>query len=317
MAVLGEAMRANSGAEARALRALFGGDKRLMDRYLANVFTMLRQNNDLLQYASPASIIEAIRVAANMGLEPGTDDGAIVRRGSQAVFQPMYRGYLKRIRNSGKIADLDCQLVYENDFLEMGFGTEPFIRHTAASTVKDESGNIISDRGGYRGVYAWARPVGSVWPIIEWMEEAEINLIRDTYSSTHTRDGKPLPWATSYGEMARKTVIRRLAKRLPAEAVDHLLAADAVADETERALKEETSSHMDDLRRLALRAVEASSPPALPEGEATNTEPPAAPETDETPPVAADEAATASTPEADSDPLWPLNQEPPTPSSRS
>lgn len=225
-----DVLRANSAAQTKAILAMLGGDSRLMDRFLATTFKMLAQQKDTLQRATPASIIDAIMTAASMGLEPMTEDGAIVVYGSTAQFQPMWRGYLKRIRNSGKVSEIDCQVVYENDDFEMGLGTDPYIRHVPARTVKEADGSIAVDRGGYMGVYAWAlMPSGKT--IVEWMEEAEVNYVRDTFSQAKRPES---PWNTSWGEMARKTVIRRLAKRLPASAVDALLTADRAVDEAER-----------------------------------------------------------------------------------
>jgi recombination protein RecT len=248
LAVVEQSLRANNASDARAIKAMLGGDKALMERFITATFKMLAQQDDLLQRATAASIVDAIMTAASMGLEPFTDDGTIVSYGGIAQFRPMYRGYLKRIRNSGKVLDVDTQVVYENDEFELAYGTDPSIRHVPARSVKDEAGKLVQDRGGYRGVYAWAL-MPSGLRIIEWMEEAEINYIRDTFAQAKKSDS---PWNTSWGEMARKTVLRRLAKRLPASAVDVLLSADTAADAAERAERAaiQTDVRVEELRRF-------------------------------------------------------------------
>jgi recombination protein RecT len=264
-----DTLKANNGAEAKAIKAMLGGDKALMDRFLATCFSLLAKQSDLLYKATPISIVQAIKDAAADGLEPMTDDGAIIERGGIATWNPMWRGYLKRIRNSGKVVDVDCQIVYENDVFEMSMGTDPGIRHVPIlpefKTVEDGSREEIQGRGDYRGCYAWAlMPSGKY--IIEWMTTADINAVRDHFSRAKA-DGTP--WKTSWGEMARKTVIRRLAKRLPASAVDHLLAVDQRNDVMAAEQAKQLARIDDDLsevRNLALQAVSGgpSTPPEEP-----------------------------------------------------
>jgi len=264
-----DTLKANNGAEAKAIRAMFGGDKALVDRFLAVAFSAMATHSDVLADAEPLSLVNAIKEAASLGLEPFTDDAAIIVYNHVATLQPMWRGYLKRIRNSREVVDLDCQLVYTNDVFELSLGTSPSLRHIPAMEERDEAGDKRVERGDYRGCYAWAlMPSGT--HIIEWMTVDEINYVRDTWGNK-----KKSNWTTSWGEMARKTVIRRLAKRLPSAAVDKLLAADQRSDEAAEAqvkVINEVRDQLADVRNLALRAV--GDLPALTDGGArTNEEP--------------------------------------------
>lgn len=257
--IIQDTLKADRGAEAKAIQAMFGGDKDLMNRFLAVAFAALASNSDLLRQANPLSVIQAIKDAAALGLEPTglAGEGAIILYGQTAQFQPMWRGYLKRIRNSRKVLDIDCQIVYLNDQFSVRLGTDPFIDHTPLLFgERDEaSGEFLEQRGGYRGAYAWAlMPSGK--HIIEWMPESDINEVRDRFSKGANRSDSP--WKTAWPEMARKTVIRRLAKRLPGEAVDQLLLADAQADNAAEALHAatvEAHKSVSGLRTLALSAV--------------------------------------------------------------
>ena len=264
-----ETLKSNQGADARAIRAMLGGDKKLMDRFLATVFSLLARESNILQQATPASIIDAIKTAASLGLEPMTEDGAIVVHGNIASFMPMWRGYLKRIRRSREVVEIDTQVVYENDEFSLEFGTNPGIHHIPAKLVKDNEGKIVQDRGSYMGAYAWALMPSGI-RLIEWMTEAEINHTRDTYSNRRTGSG-PNPWANEWGEMARKTVLRRFSKRLPSAAVDQLLAADSEADKLAEQVTQ-LSDGMDDLRRLArMRVAPAVDAPVEQPGMAPGT----------------------------------------------
>lgn len=247
-----ETLRANGSAESKAIQAMLGGDKQLRDRFLASAMSMLARSPEILRDATPISIVHAIKESARLGLEPLTEEAAIVVYDHQATLMPMWRGYVKRIRNSGEVEDFDCQLVYTGDDFEWSAGTDAYIRHKPA----------LENRGDYWGVYAFAiMKSGRVIP--EVMTVADINAVRDQFGNRKSRSGRPLPWETSWGEMARKTVIRRLAKRLPGAAVKQLLEADAHVDKmlTPAVAVDEKIA---EVRQLALQAVGALPEPADP-----------------------------------------------------
>lgn len=267
---VGAIMRDQGGAEAKAIKAMLGGSKAAFDRYVATVFSLLATKPEVLEQATPASIVNAVRVAAGMGLEPLTSDGGIVVYGSTATFMPQWQGYLKRIRNSGKVRDIDVQVVYENDTWERGYSQD-------GAWFKHGIGD--GDRGGYKLFYAYAvMPSGFVY--LEEMTAAEVDQVRDTFArglDKRDRDGNlTSPWRTSYAEMARKTVIRRLAKRLPQEAVQALELADEAAQELEARMAEQanqlaaTRSEVATVREMALIGagqVSPGSPESAQEGQ--------------------------------------------------
>lgn len=243
------------GVEARAIQAMLGGDKRLYQRFVATTFSLLAKQSEVLRDATPISIVQAIKDAAAMGLEPLTTDGGIVVYGSTATFLPQWQGHLKRIRNSGKVQDIDVQVVYEADDFSWAY-TE----RGGTFTHKP-----AKDRGesGYWGAYAYAvMPTGFVE--LEVMPEADILEVRNRFARGYNRPDSP--WVKAPGEMYRKTVLRRLEKRLPAEAVDVLLAAELRAEEAERTVRtieaQATAVERDPVRDMALQAVGA-----LPSGE--------------------------------------------------
>lgn len=260
------AFQANDSAEVRAMYAMFNNDRTLLDRFLATTFSLLAKNSSILRDCTTISIVQSIKDAASWGLEPLTDECALIAYGDRCEAQPMWRGYLKRIRNSGKVTEIDCQLVYEDDEFELGLGTDPFIRHVPKRVTRksipvdpnDESKGtrIVVDegRGGYHGAYAWAlMPSGKT--LVEWMSIEDIIEIRDQHAKGLNRADSP--WNTSFGEMARKTVIRRLAKRLPGAAVDVLLRADQEMDRKTKELTAATDRAQEatqDLRQMAMRA---------------------------------------------------------------
>ncbi len=212
----------------------FLGSEENVQRFLAVAFHALSTNSGLITKVTTVSLIQAIKDSASLGLEPTglTGEGYILPFGDQAVFLPGWRGYLKRIRNSAQVQDIDCQIVYMNDEFEVRLGTDPYLRHLPKLVgEKDKDGADLAERGEYRGAYAIAwMPSGR--PMIEWMTMKDI--IHDAKEfSPSVRAKKSSPWDTHPGEMARKTVIRRLAKRLPQSGVERLLEIDARYDRAE------------------------------------------------------------------------------------
>lgn len=190
-------------------------------RFKAVVLNTMARNSDL-QTASLESVLDAIRVSATLRLEPTgiLGEGYIIKYGSTAQFEAGYRGLLKLARRSGQVAAMDAQVVYMADAFAIQLGTDPRIEHQPS---------IEGERGAYRGAYAWARlTTGEL--VVEWMTDADIQAVR---SKSRAGSGPSSPWVAHYGEMARKTVIKRLMKRLPLGAdAEQALRIEAEADQT-------------------------------------------------------------------------------------
>lgn len=261
-------LKANNSAEAKAIKAMFGGNKQLMDRFLAVAFSLLAADSDLLRKATPMSIVEAIKKAASLGLEPMTDDAAIVRYGDKATLLPMYKGYLKRIRNSGLMRAVDVGTVYTNDEFDYGANEKGgwFAHHPARARKDPETGENLTSRGDYMGFYAYAVDLTG-FTYFRYMDVDQINHVRDTFGRTESKDGRPLPWRTSYEQMAIKTVLRLLQKLLPQEAVGReFVELEKQNDDAIVEMSHKVDDAMEEVRNLALRAV--SQAPQLTEGQA-------------------------------------------------
>jgi recombination protein RecT len=205
------------------LRALLGNDERLYERFRTVALHAVTSNPKVLE-SDPASIIEAIRDSATLGLEPNglMGEGYVLpyrNRNTgryEAQFQVGWRGLLKLIRRSGEIASIDAQCVYEEDEFALDLGSEPRVVHRPSLTA----------RGNRVGAYAICR-LRSGELVIEWMPNAEIEMVRR--SSRAADDG---PWVDWPDEMARKTVLKRIAKRLPlAHVAERALEIEARAEE--------------------------------------------------------------------------------------
>lgn len=222
------------------LKSALQGTPGAVERFKTVALHALATNGNVLKDCTPESIVEAVRESAVLGLEPTglLGEGWILPYGATAKFQPGYRGYLKLLRNSGQVAAVDCQLVYMNDEFDVRFGTDPGITHRPILVgERDTSGALIQQRGDYRGTYAWVR-FKSGELVIEWMTTADVEEVKKR--SPSVRANRQSPWDSDWGEMARKTVIRRLLKRLPLSTVPSLqrvgeaLRTDESLDHVER-----------------------------------------------------------------------------------
>lgn len=239
--------RAMSGKKARSdLAALLGVELDsprglvILDNFVSVALHAAVSDPKLLR-ATKESLLQSIRDAALLGLQPVgvTGDGAIVvydetvkeeqpgRHGGTIIvqkkvptahFQPMYRGLLKLARRSDQIAHVDAHVVYEGDKIELDLGSTPKVSHYP---VLD--GNA---RGDTVGAYAVAELLNGR-RYVEWMTTADIEIVRKS-ARGQSNDS---PWVKFWPEMARKTVLRRLMKRLPLETMaEHGLRLEAEAE---------------------------------------------------------------------------------------
>lgn len=170
------------------------------ERFERVVATALQRDDKLLS-ANRKSLFEAVTQCATDGLVPDGREAALVIFGGKVAYMPMVRGVIKRIQQSGDLVTLTSQVIYEGDQFD---------------TWTDDDGDhilhkkdLLGDRGKPIGVFALAK-TKSGGRYIEVMSLSEIEKVRKV-----SRSGSSGPWRDWWDEMARKTVIRRLSKRLP------------------------------------------------------------------------------------------------------
>jgi recombinational DNA repair protein RecT len=121
--------------------------------------------------------------------------------GNKAQAMPMIAGILKKIRQSGEVAKVSAQVVYANDKFVVKYGFDEDVEHIPPA--------LNEPRGDPIGAYATAvLKDGS--QLLEVMSLEDIQAVRKV-----SRAANNGPWVTWFGEMARKSVMRRLSKRLP------------------------------------------------------------------------------------------------------
>lgn len=218
-----------------------------LERFARVVMTAI-QNNPRLMNCSRTSLWNAAVKAAQDGLLPDGREGAIIDFKGQAMFLPMVAGIRKKARNSGEITTWDSAVVYENDLFQYQLGDNPFIDHKPALTI----------RGDPVAVYSVCT-LKSGEKSREVMTVDEINGIKKRSLMKNPEKG---PWGTDWGEMARKTVIKRHAKSLPMSTdLDDLIRRDDGLYDMEGA-REKSAENTADIGRSALDAFAGMSEPA-------------------------------------------------------
>lgn len=168
-----------------------------------------------LQECTLSSLLQCALTSAELGLEPGGALGHayLVPYKSTCTFIIGYRGLIELMRRSGQLSSIRAVIVHERDRFSYRDGIEQVIDHEPF---------LDGDPGAMRFVYAVAKlKDGSVQ--CEFMTKAQVDAIR-----SRSRASGSGPWVTDYEEMAKKTVIRRIAKVLPlsSEAVEKALEVD-------------------------------------------------------------------------------------------
>jgi recombination protein RecT len=196
----------------QTLRVHMRGFRRLLPRGVSEDFMLLTvlkaiKKSKELRQCDPASITLAMIECAGLGLVPNTELGEahIVPYGRDAKLVIGYSGLLKLVRSSGEVACIDAYVAHADDVFDYELGDNPRVKHVPRRRGSGAPEPV------FEAAYATARLRGSEeFLIVDVMDAAQIDKIRARGS--RRANG---PWDTDYDEMAKKTVLRRLSKRLP------------------------------------------------------------------------------------------------------
>lgn len=172
-----------------------------VDKFVRIVLTAVNSTPALLD-ADRKSLFSASMKSAQDGLLPDGREGALVIFKNQVQWMPMIGGILKKVRNSGELLSITVGVACLNDKFLWVQGDDERIEHEPL---------IDGDRGEPRAAYAIAKTKsGGIYR--EVMSRVEIEKVRAVSRAGQNADG---PWMKWWEEMAKKTVLRRLSKRLP------------------------------------------------------------------------------------------------------
>lgn len=169
-------------------------------RFVQNCMTVLQDGQNDFSKCDPKSVVRTLLKGAFLGLDFFNGECYALPFGNNLTFLTDYKGEIKLCKrySSNPIKDIYAKVVREGDVFEevivngnqsINFNPKPF-----------NDGEII-------GAFAICLyKDGSM--IYDTMSKAEIEHTRKTFSKQAS--GKA--WTNSYGEMCKKTVLRRLCK---------------------------------------------------------------------------------------------------------
>lgn len=175
-----------------------------IERFVQNSIALLNGNEALSKFAGQygtAQIKQGLLRAAYQNLDAMNQEVYLIPYGSTLTFMPSFKGMSKMVRrySTRKVRDLYSHVVREGDeFEESIVNGQPTISYKAKPFNK---GEII-------GVFAVClfEDGGMIY---ETMSKDEVEQCR---KSSKAKNGPA--WTTYWGEMARKTAIRRLCKSI-------------------------------------------------------------------------------------------------------
>jgi recombination protein RecT len=156
------------------------------------------------------SVLACVCQAAslNLDLNPSSGEAYLIPRknknlggGLECTLQIGYQGLAKCARSSGAVRVIQGRAVREGDHFKV-------IYHNDTPNVVHEP-KMSGEAGTITHVYATAR-LATGETQVEVMSAEEVEHVREKYADKDSR-----AWEDSWGEMAKKTVLRRLCKSLP------------------------------------------------------------------------------------------------------
>lgn len=187
-------------------------DQRSQER-MSSVLMVAVEKDPQLINADRASLIAAVRQCAAHGLVPDGNEATLQvyntkqKNGGwiqKVQYQPMVRGIINRVLNSGKVQSFWAELVYEGEefSIDMSQGDR---RPKHSPDYFNRDGNII-------GVYAVAKMANGTVDC-EPMTRKEIDKVRGVAKTQKV-------WDNWFEEKAKVAVMRRMSKRLPLSSED-------------------------------------------------------------------------------------------------
>lgn len=176
------------------------------DKFVQIAGNYVELNQEKLLTAQRPSLFSAIMKAAQCRLFIDGQEASLVPFSGTVTMMTGYKGILKMVRNSGELASINAGVVYEKDAFEY------FVDEKGEHLTHKPA--FVKDRGVPVQTYCIARTKGNPEPYIEVMTEEEVDACKK--QSAAVKKGYDTPWKGPFAdEMRKKTVMRRISKRLP------------------------------------------------------------------------------------------------------
>lgn len=235
-------------------------DQKTFDTELSFALQHINKNSQLQKSTAQSNILAVLNIAqTGLSLNPVLKYAYLVprsvNRGGQWVvetyLEPSYIGLCKLVTDSGSAKSIVSHLVYEGDEFEVSLGTSTSIDHKPKFKSKDITHvyvvSVLSD--------------GS--KMVDIMTKSDIDDIRgrsESYKAFDAGKLKSCVWTSDYGEMARKTVIRRGIKYLPKTDMWEKIGQAISLDESDYKISDNQMDYIESLLMTAAIPQEISDP---------------------------------------------------------
>ncbi|WP_203263640.1 recombinase RecT [Streptococcus uberis] len=184
-------------------------------QFIASLLSIVN-NNSYLAQATNSSIMNAAMKAAtlNLPIEPSLGQAYVVpynrseKRGNgwvkinEAQFQIGYKGLIQLAQRSGKIKTINCDIVYEEEFLA-------YDKVTGTLHLSENQ----CDSGKVKGYFASFELINGFHKMIYWSYDKVLNHAKK-YSKTYDQKKGEFkagtPWSNEFDAMALKTLLKEL-----------------------------------------------------------------------------------------------------------
>lgn len=200
---------------------------------------------------NPQSVKRAVvKVAAiGLSLNRALSYAYLVPRDNSICLDISYKGLVKLATDSGSIKWAKAELVRDSD---------TFI-YKGVCELPSHEFEPFSERGEIKGVWCVAKTIDGDYLV----DVMSLNEIKDVQATSKSQNSKYSPWNNFFGEMAKKTIIKRASKMWPKgtrplleQAIHHLNEFEGV--ETGEPVEAESFEVSDELKARFLNAYETS-----------------------------------------------------------
>lgn len=188
-------------ADKRSFLLAFGNNEDAVNKYLLGVCNTLVTNPDLLE-CTPESIRDAAVTSAVLDVPIDARQYAyLVPYSKKAQFQLSYKGYIHIAKRDPDVDNVTSTIVYSQDEFSFDVGAN------AISHVPNLDSPSYGSDEDIKFIYAVVRFKQNTGraSMFEVMTKKQIDKIKDGAKQQYV-------WRPHYGEMGRKTVIKRLLK---------------------------------------------------------------------------------------------------------
>lgn len=190
------------------------GAKNITPAKLKSTFMQVALRQPKIWQCTQQSILETVMLAARLDLDPsGYHNGAhfvpFFNKKIGAMELKLMLGYnalIDLMTRDGRVTSFTTGAIYADEEYEIVQGTTPSIRH-----IPSQKARLPQEKPIW--FYAVARFPGGGFEM-EVMSLAQVEAIR---ARSQQSDGEP--WKYGFPEMGKKTVLRRLGKRVPISAL--------------------------------------------------------------------------------------------------